>query len=70
MIESTNEQLSQPAEPHPQQEDQEAATYTHCIICHRGFKRPKTVPMGPVCAKKHAKKRGVLELAGCTQPGG
>jgi hypothetical protein len=35
---------------------QEAATYTHCIICHRGFKRPKTVPMGPVCAKKRAKR--------------
>jgi hypothetical protein len=43
-------------DPIQEQGVQGAATYTHCSICHRGFKRPKTVPWGPVCAKKHAKR--------------
>ncbi len=35
---------------------QEPRTYTHCMRCRRSFKRPKTVPYGPKCAKKAAQR--------------
>lgn len=34
----------------------EARTYTHCMRCRRSFKKPKTTPYGPVCAKKAAER--------------
>jgi hypothetical protein len=35
---------------------QEPRSYTHCMRCRRSFKKPKTVPFGPVCAKKAAER--------------
>jgi hypothetical protein len=34
----------------------EVRTYTHCMRCRRGFKKPKTVPFGPKCAAKVAQR--------------
>lgn len=31
-------------------------TYTHCMRCRRSFKKSKTTPYGPTCAKKMAAK--------------
>jgi hypothetical protein len=34
----------------------EQRTYTHCMRCRRSFKKPKTSPLGPKCARKAAQR--------------
>jgi hypothetical protein len=35
-------------------------TYTHCMRCRRSFKRSKTIPYGPTCARKMAAKEAAV----------
>ena len=50
-----------------EQDVQETRTYSHCLKCRRGFKRPKTIPYGPKCAKVVAQnaKRWDMWEEGC-----
>jgi hypothetical protein len=34
----------------------EVRTYTHCMRCKKSFKKSKTTPYGPKCAKKVAER--------------